>query len=164
MYRLHNRAQFEAVLSSAVVAKTENFALHRRSTTVGASTQKQSANQVAASQSMSGDPATKPAVQNQAVRHNKTSSDRAELFDTAAASLGAMVPKRWARKAVTRNLVKRQIYAVAREQLPKQPPHAYVVRLRQPFALEKFQSGSSGALKQAVRTQLLTLLKAQQAS
>jgi ribonuclease P protein component len=88
----------------------------------------------------------------------QTPAHSPDLFEPQAASLGAMVPKRWARKAVTRNLVKRQIYAVAQEHLPDQPPHAYVVRLRQAFAAQKFRSAASGALKQEVRSQLLTLL------
>ena len=73
------------------------------------------------------------------------------------AFIGAMVPKRWARRAVTRNLVKRQIYSLAQDHFPGDQAWAYVVRLRQGFAAKQFSSGSSLALKLAVRQQLLAL-------
>ena len=66
-----------------------------------------------------------------------------------------MVPKRWARRAVTRNLVKRQIYSLAQDHFPGDQAWAYVVRLRQGFATKQFPAGSSLALKLAVRQQLL---------
>lgn len=72
--------------------------------------------------------------------------------------LGAMTPKRWARRAVTRNAIRRQIYNVA-EQLspPLQADTAYLVRLRAGFARERFPSASSSALRQAVRQELQQL-------
>jgi ribonuclease P protein component len=71
--------------------------------------------------------------------------------------IGAMVPKRWARRAVTRNLVKRQIYSLAQDHLTGDQAWAYVVRLRQGFATKQYSSGSSLALKLAIRDQLLAL-------
>ena len=68
-----------------------------------------------------------------------------------------MVPKRWARRAVTRKTSKRQIYAVAAEQALQLPAHAHVVRLRSTFDRKQFISPSSDVLKQAVRTELLQL-------
>ena len=44
--------------------------------------------------------------------------------------LGAMVPKRWARRAVTRNAIKRQIYNVSERFGDRLPVAAHVVRLR----------------------------------
>ena len=44
------------------------------------------------------------------------------LFAVADAWLGVLLPKRWARRAVTRNAIRRQIYEVARHRaapLPK---------------------------------------------
>ena len=69
-----------------------------------------------------------------------------------------MVPKRWAKRAVTRNAIKRQIYNVtnlAREGLP---PVALVVRLRSQFDKTMFISAQSDALKNAVRLELGTLI------
>jgi hypothetical protein len=47
--------------------------------------------------------------------------------------MGAMVPKRWAKRAVTRNTIKRQIYSVSSEQAISVPAAAHVVRLRAGF-------------------------------
>ncbi|MCA0325803.1 MAG: ribonuclease P protein component [Proteobacteria bacterium] len=71
--------------------------------------------------------------------------------------LGAMAPKRWARRAVTRNTIRRQIYAVGDQLMPTLPPGAHLVRLRAAFATSRFASASSAALKQAVRAELLQL-------
>lgn len=68
--------------------------------------------------------------------------------------LGAMVPKRWARRAVTRNLIKRQIYSVAAEQRPALPAAAYLVRLRSGFDRLQFKSAASDALRAAVRREI----------
>ena len=73
------------------------------------------------------------------------------------AALGAMVPKRWAKRAVTRNLLKRQIYALSQDLLASSGPRAFVVRLRQNFAVQQFPAAASRALKQVVQVQLLSL-------
>lgn len=73
--------------------------------------------------------------------------------------LGAMVPKRWAKRAVTRNTIKRQIYQLAREFEPRLMPAAHVVRLRAGFDRKQFISATSEVLKQAVRTELTQLLR-----
>lgn len=71
-----------------------------------------------------------------------------------------MVPKRWARHAVTRNAIKRQIYTVCAD-FPQDYPHAaFVVRLRREFTRTQFVSASSAQLKQAVRTEVQALMQA----
>ena len=72
--------------------------------------------------------------------------------------IGAMVPKRWARRAVTRNLIRRQIYAVVHELHERLMPACYVVRLRAGFDREIFVSASSRALSRQVREELQRLL------
>jgi ribonuclease P protein component len=72
-------------------------------------------------------------------------------------SLGAMVPKRWAKRAVTRNTIKRQIYNVSAAHASALPVQAYVLRLRASFDRTVFVSATSDALKQAVRTELQAL-------
>lgn len=76
------------------------------------------------------------------------------LFSTNAVWIGAMVPKRWAKRAVTRNLIKRQIYNVARCFETKLPQAAHVVRLRAAFDRKQFASASSDQLKTAVRSEI----------
>jgi ribonuclease P protein component len=83
---------------------------------------------------------------------------RTRLFCAAeVAWIGAMVPKRWARRAVTRNAIRRQIYAVTGSLQPPLPAAVHLVRLRAAFAPAQFPSASSAALKQAVRAELLDL-------
>ncbi len=71
--------------------------------------------------------------------------------------MGAMVPKRWAKRAVTRNAIKRQIYSVSPQFQTSLPAHAHLVRLRTAFDRTQFVSASSLALKAAVRAELLDL-------
>lgn len=71
--------------------------------------------------------------------------------------LGALTPKRWAKRAVTRNLIKRQIYEVSALYAHKLRPTAHVVRLRAEFDKRHFVSAASDALKKAVRTELTQL-------
>jgi len=74
--------------------------------------------------------------------------------------LGPLVPKRWARRAVTRNTIRRQIYAVAARFEPHMPQAAYVVRLRAAFDRKQFVSATSDALKRAIRAELEVLFAA----
>lgn len=79
------------------------------------------------------------------------------LFDVQEPWVGALIPKRWAKRAVTRNAIKRQIYTVSSEIEASLKQAAHVVRLRSAFDRAKFPSASSDALKQAVRTELQQL-------
>lgn len=79
------------------------------------------------------------------------------LFPVNEAWLGAMVPKRWAKRAVTRNTIKRQIYSVSVDFESVLSTRAHLVRLRSGFERAQFQSATSDALKAAVRAELLQL-------
>ncbi len=72
-----------------------------------------------------------------------------------------MAPKRWAKRAVTRNAIKRQVFAVTTlfaPQIQALPVAAYVLRLRAGFDRKVFVSATSDALKAAVRAELLDLM------
>ena len=73
--------------------------------------------------------------------------------------LGCMVPKRHAKRAVTRNLLKRQMRAVTRQWVQRLPGGLCLVRLRQPFGARQFPSASSTALSTAIRKELDQLLQ-----
>ena len=79
--------------------------------------------------------------------------------------LGLVVPKRHARRAVTRNLLKRQMRsrmadAVAQAPMPAQlPPGLWVLRLKSPFDKARFASAASAALRDAARSELTLLLQ-----
>ena len=79
------------------------------------------------------------------------------LFTVRDVWLGAMVAKRWAKRAVTRNAIKRQIYNVSANFETMLPVAAHVVRLRAAFDPKQFVSATSEALKMAVRQELQQL-------
>jgi ribonuclease P protein component len=86
-------------------------------------------------------------------------SPKEVLFSHACVWLGAMVPKRWAKRAVTRNAIKRQIYNISAQFESQLGIGAHVVRLRAGFDRVQFVSATSDALKVAVRTELLNLFE-----
>jgi ribonuclease P protein component len=71
--------------------------------------------------------------------------------------LGLVVPKRHAKRAVTRTLVKRQIRNVAAACAPQLEPGLWVVRQRSSFDPKQFPSAASDALKEAARSELRAL-------
>jgi ribonuclease P protein component len=136
VHRLKTRPQFQAVLAGATVSRTAHFALHR----------------LALSEVSSGAQAPIPTA--------GPAPDKAQaLFAVEGVWLGAMVPKRWARRAVTRNTIKRQVYAVSAQFETRLPAAAHVVRLRATFDRRLFVSASSDALKQSVRQELVQLFE-----
>ncbi len=136
--RLKTRAQFQAVLAQRVIAKSEHFALHRHS--------------LDDSVMVSGQPAMPQALS------APSGATALPLFSPLGLWLGAMVPKRWAKRSVTRHAIKRQIYDVADALLPRHDQAAYLVRLRTGFSRQQFFSSSSEQLKQAVRAELQGLM------
>ena len=110
MQHLLHKTQFDAVLGTRPVARTEHFFAHR-------------------------------------------------LADQPMA-VGVMVPKRHAKRAVTRNLIKRQIYTLMSEaeKADQLAIGAYLVRLRIVFDKSHFVSAASDALKAAVRAELQALI------
>ncbi|MFP5467660.1 MAG: ribonuclease P protein component [Gammaproteobacteria bacterium] len=80
--------------------------------------------------------------------------DGRPLFPVKDTWIGVLLPKRWAKRAVTRNAIRRQIYETARLQADGLPQVALVVRLRTAFSRQEFFSASSEVLKRAVRAEL----------
>jgi ribonuclease P protein component len=77
--------------------------------------------------------------------------------------LAALLPKRWAKRAVTRNALRRQIYAAFANQQTQLVPVPHLVRMRAAMDPTLFTSACSDPLKKAVRQeidQLLTHLSA----
>ena len=71
---------------------------------------------------------------------------------------GCVVPKRHARRAVTRSLLKRQVRGAFERHQSSLTAGLWLVRLRAPFAAAEFISASSQALAQAARSELDGLL------
>jgi ribonuclease P protein component len=134
--RLKTRPQFQAALAGGTVSRTTHFALHRLTLSPPSDISLAPADQLG--------PAPSP---------------EQALFGLADVWLGAMVPKRWARRAVTRNTIKRQIYNVSEHFGDRLPVAAHVVRLRSTFDRKQFISATSEPLKLAVRQELEQLFE-----
>ncbi len=154
MQRLKTRPQFQAVLAGSVIAKTEHFVLHR--------------NSLAAMAPRPEAFAAKELSSRKAIPDNGPAADTeipaAGLFPVQDVWIGAMVPKRWAKRAVTRNAIKRQIYNVSADFMQNYPQAAFLVRLRREFSRKEFTSATSTQLKDAVRSEVQVLMKAGAAS
>ncbi len=74
--------------------------------------------------------------------------------------LGLVVPRRLARRAVTRQLLKRQMRAALQRHAAALPGGLWVLRLRSGFDSQRYLSAASTALRQAVRGELDALLAA----
>ena len=135
MQRLKTRPQFQAALSGGTVSRTPHFALHRLNLLD-----------------------SQPLADSQAPQEPLPGATSA-LFQSQEVWLGAMVPKRWAKRAVTRNTIKRQIYAISAAFEVRLPCAAHVVRLRSEFDRRQFVSATSPLLKQAVRLELEQLFE-----
>lgn len=68
--------------------------------------------------------------------------------------LGCVVPKRHARRAVTRSLLKRQLRGAFERHAARLPLGLWLLRLRQPFPVASFPSARSEALRLAAHTEL----------
>lgn len=96
-----------------------------------------------------------------AAQPSQAPAPESTVFDKGLAldrpAVGALVPKRWAKRAVTRNTIKRQIYHVSQLFETQLAPGAHVVRLRSAFDPRLFPSATSAPLRAAVRQELLAL-------
>jgi ribonuclease P protein component len=72
--------------------------------------------------------------------------------------LGAVVPKRHAKRSVTRTLLKRQIRSAVTGRSEALADGLWVVRLRAPFDRSHFVSAASDELRRAARVELEQLL------
>ena len=78
----------------------------------------------------------------------------APLFTGATSHLRVVLPKRHAKKAVRRNLLRRQIVNLGRELNEARQDSALVVRLKRGFDEQAFISARSVLLQKAVRAEL----------
>lgn len=135
--RLVHKADFEKALASPSRIRSAHFALHH----------------VAVNLAVVSAPGEAPSPEKLSTGREDNSAQSVDDSD-APRLLGCVVPKRHARRAVTRNLLKRQIRACAERSAAGLAPGAWVVRLRAPFAREQFPSATSAALAQAARSEL----------
>lgn len=78
--------------------------------------------------------------------------------------LGCVVPKRHARRAVTRNLLKRQLRAAFDARAGQLAQGLWLVRLVAPWSRDEYVSAASRALARASRAEIDALLQRAAAS
>ncbi|PTT90179.1 ribonuclease P protein component [Pelomonas sp. HMWF004] len=141
--RIQRPVDFERVLARPSRARSAHFALHHLSASPAPSAWVSAKLRTAQAELSTGDAQA---------AHNLV-----DLLPPSDCWVGLVVPKRHARRSVTRTLLKRQIRAAFAER-PGMPPGLWVVRLRAPFDRQKFPSAASDALRSAARAELAQLL------
>ena len=131
--RLLHKSDFERLLAVPPCSRSAHFAVHYL-------------------QARPGTPG-KPAAAKLCTDAAPVPDDTVDNFPEAY-WLGSVVPKRHARLAVTRNMLRRQVRAALERNAGRLRPGLWLVRLRQPFARSTFVSGDSLALRAAASTEL----------
>jgi ribonuclease P protein component len=126
--RALGREAIQALLATPIIAKTSHFALHGRA----------------------AEPAGEDLSTDDAPGKNASVDKPAPI----GSGLAVMVPKRHARRAVTRNLIKRQARNLFDRHAAAAAGTAWLVRLRRAFDAAQFPSAASPALRSAVRGEL----------
>ena len=147
--RLVRSEDFERVLRTRTQARSVHFAVHHLAERPSVCA-KPAGRPVAVQLSTGNDQPEVPAVDD-SVRVRSP-------VVPGALWLGAVVPKRHARRSVTRTLLKRQIRAVVTGHAASLAAGLWIVRLRAPFERATFVSAASDALKHAARAELERLL------
>lgn len=143
--RLVRSADFERVLRTRSRVSSIHFALHHVAARPGVAAKPVSRGAAA---QLSTDA---PLVGTQPV-------DDMHRARPEAVWLGVVVPKRHARRSVTRTLIKRQIRAVVTGSAGLLAGGLWVVRLRAPFDKTRFVSASSEELRRVAREELEGLI------
>jgi len=147
--RLVKTADFERVLGARRRAATVHFAVHHLA-----------ARPMAPGKADADRPPGKLSTISDAAGALPVDDSSLDDPPEALAWVGAVVPKRHARRAVTRSLIKRQIYAAAERHRDRLGPGLWIVRLRSPFDRSRFVSAASRALRDDARRELESLLEA----
>lgn len=143
MQRLVDSVRFERVLRCASRASTVHFAVHHLPA---------SADAREGPAAGLGDPELSTSSSALGARTVDDSPNQG-----SGKQFGVVMPKRHARRAVTRSLLKRQVYAAANRYAALLGRGLWIVRLRAPFDRAAFPSAASLALRRVARAELEAL-------
>lgn len=146
VYPLVQSADFEQALKAPSTARSPHFAVHH---VVARPVKRQPSRPAPQAEELSTVHAPS----------DGESVDKQAVLTPDALWLGTVVPKRHARRAVTRNLLKRQMREAVRRAGDRLPGGLWVVRLRQGFDRTQFASAASAVLRGVVREELDALLR-----
>lgn len=173
--RIVRPADFQRVLAAPLRSRSPHFAVHYLADQPGSAWVERQARascptaptETSVAAQLSTDLSTAPALSS-GVDGVLAPQHVGNLVDSTAATpaalaleghwLGLVVPKRHAKRAVTRNLIKRQVRTLMTSQLTTLPPGLWVVRLRAPFERQTFLSPASDALRACAHEELAALI------
>jgi ribonuclease P protein component len=137
--RLLRKLDFEAVLQAPLRTRSAHFAIHH----------------------LNARPAPVAGARGKKLSTSDALVSAQPVDDSVAGHwLGTVVPKRHAARAVTRNLLKRQMRAAFARHAGLLPPGMWLLRLRTGFDRRSFVSAASPALKAQAAAELDHLLQA----
>lgn len=141
--RIVRPADFEKVLATSMRSRSTHFAVHH---VPGSPSRPRGAGSSPLAPGFSPD--LPPEL-------STGSLDKSEgTVDECGHWFGLVVPKRHAKRAVTRNQLKRQLRAAMDRHATQLPPGLWVVRLRAPFDRAEFLSPASEALRAAAHAEI----------
>lgn len=131
--RLLRKSDFERVLAVPPCSRSAHFAVHYLRTCAG-----------------------RPHQPRTEVLSTDDAKNRAVPVDNYVCGhwLGQVIPKRHAARAVTRNMLRRQVRTAMERHVARLRPGLWLVRLRQPFPKTAFVSASSEALRSTAAAEL----------
>ena len=148
--RILRSADFQRVLSTPPRSRSPHFAAHHVAACPSLPAKPQ--RKVMPAQLSTGDALScPPAVDDSPADHLQAPPE--------GQWLGMVVPKKHARRAVTRNLIKRQMRALMASAGAGLPAGLWVLRLKAPFDRQAFNSPASALLLQAAFDELQLLLQ-----
>ncbi len=141
-------ADFERVLGTPSKARSPHFAVHHLA--AGPAVRRPPrAKAVVPELSTAGAPGASKPVDN---------TPEPQPASPSGLWLGTIVPKRHAKRAATRNLLKRQMRAAVARHAGTLPQGLWVLRLRTPINRQQFPSAASDALRSAMLAELDAVL------
>jgi len=143
--RLSRPAEFEAVLATPIKARSAHFAAHHLPHSPRRYSRPKTRRRVAELSTVDSDGCA------QAVD---------DPHDSALEGwwIAVVVPKRHARRATTRNLLRREVRSALMRHHPRLSRGMWLVRLRSAFDSVAFEAATSAALRGAARAELDALL------
>jgi ribonuclease P protein component len=141
--RIVHKSDFESLLASPMWSRSAHFAIHH----------------------LAQRPQRPAGRAAKAISNELCTDLSASVFEdvdksvTATIWAGAMVPKRHAKRAVTRNVLKRQMHQAFARHEPLLMPGLWLLRLKRGFATAEFKSARSARLADAARMELDALLQ-----
>jgi ribonuclease P protein component len=151
---LCERADFERLLAQKPLARSAHFLVHH----VVAAPPRARESVSGVTDALESTELSTSAEQNLTRPVDNSQPDTRSNLGMPVHKLGCMLPKKHAKRAVTRNLVRRQIREAFVQRTNALPAGLWLVRLRLGWPVAQWPSASSAVLRRAVRAEVADLL------